>query len=164
MSEIPTWNGIPVAGEVHGYIASPENVPHFYDADLPSAEAPGLFTLQVVAVGFDGAGNIPADPPPQYRSPLYHRQQVPVPDDGTHQPRAVFDGGFVTAEGWAAPGTEWTRSPGPGIRIPMSTESWCWVNLDGTIGAAPGSSTPTLSAYIAQVIAAVDMLKKASQK
>jgi hypothetical protein len=162
---IPTWNSIPVAGEEHGYLAVPENIPHYYDGNIPSDSVPGLFQLQVVAVGYDSAGNIPEDPPIQYQSPLYHRAKPFTPDDGAHEPRATFDAphGHVSTPGWVAPGTDWTMPP-PG-KTNNATDVWAWVNVDGTIGTAPGTADqPNLSAYIAQVIAAADALKKFTQK
>lgn len=163
---IPTWRGIPVAGPASGYNADPENLPHYYDPAMPSEQFPGLFTLQVVAVGYDSAGNIGDDPPVQYRSPFYHRQQPPVPDE-SHQPRAIFDGGVCTSAGWAPPGTTWMKSLGPGQgATPMSTDVWAWVNADGSVNnnppALPGQ--PTLAAYIANVILAAEALKQATSK
>lgn len=163
---IPTWNGIPVAAPASGYNADPENIPHYFDPAMPSAQFPGLYTLQVVAVGYDAQGNIPDDPPIQYHSPLYHWQAPPVPDE-SHQPRAIFDGGIVQAPGWAPDGTTWMKSLGPGQgAVPMEAHGWTWVNADGSINPNPPPlpGQPTLSAYIANVILAAEALKLATQK
>lgn len=80
---------------------------------------------------------------------------VLVPDDGTHQPKATFDGGICTAAGWVAPGTTWLKPLGPGQgSTQMSTDIWAWVKLDGSLGAAPPT---TVSAKVA----AQDALDKA---
>jgi hypothetical protein len=74
------YEGIPGTAPPSGVIFVPENIPHYFDDSLPGGTPGSVGILQVVAVGYNAAGQIPAsDPAPENQAPGYHRAAV-VPD------------------------------------------------------------------------------------